>query len=82
MKPREFAIMRATMLILFLLGLFGCDTAPVRPDVGSCIEHWWIKGNYKIQKVEGLKVKLKNVAGGEDRVISELDRGWSEVKCP
>jgi hypothetical protein len=59
-----------------------CDTVPIRPNIGSCIKHWWIKGIYKIQNVEDLEVKLKNVSGGEDRTISELDRGWGEVKCP
>lgn len=74
--------MRVIILIIFLSALFGCDTVPLRPDVGSCIEHRWIKGTYKIQSVDGLKVQLKNVSGGEDRIISELDRGWGQARCP
>jgi len=75
--------MSKTLTLFFIaLILVGCDIAPVRSDVGGCMEHNWIKGTYKIQSVEGLDIKLKNVSGGDDRVISAFDRGWSEVKCP
>lgn len=74
--------MRIVLFIFLSWSFVGCDTAPVRPDVGGCMEHNWIKGTYKIQSVEGLDIKLKNISGGDDRVISAFDRGWSEVKCP
>lgn len=74
--------MKIVLFILVLLSFIGCETSPVRPDIGGCMEHIWIKGTYKIQIVEGLDTKLKNISGGDDRVISAFDRGWSEVKCP
>lgn len=71
------------ILFLLLVPIVGCDIAPVRPDVGGCMEHTWIKGTFKIQsKEERLDIKLKNVSGGDDRVISAFDRGWTEVRCP
>ncbi|OFZ31146.1 MAG: hypothetical protein A2622_00670 [Bdellovibrionales bacterium RIFCSPHIGHO2_01_FULL_40_29] len=76
-------MMRIVLLIFLSLPILGCDIAPVRSDVGGCMEHTWIKGTFKIQsKEEELDIKLKNVSGGDDRVISTFDRGWSEVKCP
>lgn len=74
--------MKVIAVISFFLVMVGCDTIPVRPAVDSCVEHWWIKGIYKMQSVDDLNVKLKNISGGEDRVISQFDRGWSEVVCP
>ena len=74
--------MRVILFIFLILSFVSCDTAPVRPDVGGCMEHSWIKGIYKILKTEGSQIKLKNVSGGEDRSISIFDRGWTEVKCP
>lgn len=74
--------MKFFFVISFIFAIIACDTMPVRPPVGSCVKHWWIKGIYKMQSVENLKIKLESVSGGEVRIISQLDRGWSEVKCP
>lgn len=74
--------MKFILQIFFLLLTTGCDTFSVRPNISSCIEHSWIKGTYKVQSFEGLNIILKNVSDAEERVISEFDSGWAEVKCP
>lgn len=74
--------MRFFTLLIFLMPSLGCDTMSKRFDIDKCMSHIWMSGTYKVTKIDGLDVYLKNVSGGNDKVISKLDRGWNDVPCP
>lgn len=74
--------MREIFNFSFVLVLVGCDTIPIRHETNMCLKHTWIIGKYKVTKIENLDVYLKNLSGGNDRVISKLDHGWKEIPCP
>ena len=71
----------AILFMSFTLVLISCDTVTVPYSEGSCIEHKWYSGVFKIQKIEGINIKLKNIITGESKTISEMDQGWRKVDC-
>jgi hypothetical protein len=74
--------MKIVILFLGMLILLGCDSMPVSYNLDKCMTPIWMSGTFKIVKVEELSLYLKNVSGGNDKIISRLDRGWNEVSCP
>lgn len=75
--------MKYGTIFLFLLINSGCDIAQIRPeDTGKCMQHWWIKGTYRVIEYKAPYVFMRNLKDGSKREISTRDHGWKEVRCP
>lgn len=74
--------MRFLNCLYILIILASCDSISIRYTEGECMKHKWWDDIYKVGKIDGLDIEMKNMSGGKDKTISKLDKGWSFVSCP
>lgn len=73
--------MKNGIFIFTIFLLVSCDSVSIRYQEKNCMKHSWGDDVYMVERIEGLDVFMKNMSGGNDKVISKMDRGWSEVSC-